>query len=388
MNSGPPINPFLHMKLTRIALSTGVALLLNALISAQDCARVQLTFEPQQAVLNGASWHLLDGLGYVFRQASFVDVSVSVPKGFFIPDHGQDIYSLRMALVQRWMGEEAVDLAKVTFRKVLVPYGEARADVVLQHDGCVEAKYRPPYEPDTVLVFGPGVELRCKIRDAAAFGGVRIEGLNWAEEAMGMGWPATEVVGGQRDVVGLAQIHLPDSARHLPHRIQFPLPDGAQIRRGELMIPTPDGLVATDVRLRLKAEDGTDFAQFEAPHSGPLAIVAPAARAAEEAFVEVLAPDGWIFEHVAWRSPVTWHALALGESPYRARFPDEAVSEAHAYQFRIRSPEGQVLELPWGAWADLPWSVRPLPRIRRPGQFDAELLLFNPQTPILCRLPG
>lgn len=376
------------MKLTRIALAAGAALLLNTLISAQECAEVELTFEHLQAELEGSSWRLLDGLGYAFRQATSVDVSVSVPKGFFIPDHGQDIYSRRMTLVQRWMGEEAVDLAKVRFRMVEVPHGELRADVVVEHDGCVAPKYRPPHEPDTVLVLGRGVELRCKVRDAAAWGGVRIEGREWAEEAMGRGWPATEVVGVQRDVVGLAQIHLPDSARHLAHRIQFPLPDGVQIRRGELMIPTPDGLVATDVRLRLKAENGTTFAQFEAPHSGPFAIVAPAARAAEEGFVEVLAPDGWIFEHVAWRSPATWHAVTLGESPFRARFPAEAVSEAHAYQFRIRSPEGQVLELPWGAWAELPWAVRPLPLIQRPGQFDAELLLLNPQTPSLCRLPG
>lgn len=376
------------MKLTRIALAAGAALLLNTLISAQDCAEVELSFEYQKADLSGSSWRLLDGLGYAFRQASYVDVSVSVPKGFFIPDHGQDIYSRRLAILERWVTEEAVDLSKVKFRLVEVPYGEVRSDAVVEHDGCGEPRYRPPMERDTTLMLGRGIELRCMVRDAEALGGVRVVGLDWAEEAMGQEWPATEVVGVQRDVVGLVQIHMPDSVRNLPHGIRFPLPDGLAIRRGDLLIPTRDGLHPTNERLRLKAEDGTTFAHFSAPHAGPFAIASAVERGADEEQVEVLAPDGWVFERVAWRTAHAWHEVPLGESPYRARFPAEAVSDACEYTLRLRSPDGQVLEWPWSPWAALPWAVRPIPRLHRPGQIDDERLLFHPQSPRLCRVHG
>lgn len=382
----PFIQPILFMIPAQTAFTAGAMLLLHAFTSAQDWAPLELHFEPKKAELSASSWTLLDGMGHALRQAESIDFSISIPKGFFVPDHGEDLYSRRLALLRRWITEENVDLARVAFRMVAVKQGVYRADAVVVYRGRGEAKYRPPLERDTTWMLENGIALRSAVKDAAALARAEAEGLPWDERSLANGWPATEVAGGQRTVVGLVQIHVPDSARDRAFRVRFPLPTSQNLRRAELMIPTERGLLPLDGRVRLDAEDGTTFAVFAAPAPGCIAVVAAAERATELEFVDVLAPDGWVFEGVAWRTAATWHDVKLGEAPHRARLPIGAVSEAHAYRFELRNEAGQRIAVPWMAWEALPWKHRPLPLLHRAGQLDADLWLLNSKNPETCQL--
>ena len=215
------------------AFTAGAMLLLHAFTSAQDWAPLELHFEPKKAELSASSWTLLDGMGHALRQAESIDVSISIPKGFFVPDHGEDLYSRRLALLRRWITEENVDLARVAFRMVAVKQGVYRADAVVVYHGRGEAKYRPPLERDTTWMLENGIAFRSAVKDAAALARAEAEGLPWDERSLANGWPATEVAGGQRTVVGLVQIHVPDSARDRAFRVRFPLPTSQTLRSGE-----------------------------------------------------------------------------------------------------------------------------------------------------------
>ena len=229
---------------------------------------------------------------------------------------------------------------------------------------------------------GDDIEVTCKQDVADRLAAVGLKTLPLPEAMMDRAWPANDMEeGGALRVVGLVEVIIPDTAEGIPFRIKVPLRNCGTVRRARLMVPSGNGLSEAREKLRLRSDRGMTFALFTPEASGVYAIVEKKYDREVRNPVNLLAPDGWTFQKVQWRSITQYLTTPIGQSPHVVEVEPERMTEQYLVNLTFRDDRGEEHATGWRHFSDLPFRAV---LFLMPGsfrQFDADFFASSPFTP-------
>lgn len=320
----------------------------------RECPPIHLYFEPgEQVELTESSWVILENMSGQLRRSSEIVVQVARPIGSF-GGGLRDRYSERMGWVERWLQEERVWPGVVTTEFTMM--GSAPGPhVIIQLNGCEGNGYRREWVPDVSFHAGDGIQVTCKENVVSRIQSIRVSQWGLPETLMEKGWPANSLEDGRAmRIVGLIQVDIPDTAVGLAFRLKVPLRGTGNIRRAQLMRPGTEGLRPAREKVRMKSEGELSIAMFSPPESGVYAIVESSPVLSQVSGLSLLAPDGWTFEKVRWRSITQFLATPIGDMTHFVVVEPERTTPEFLVDLTFRDAQGNVQSTGWSYWHDLP----------------------------------